>query len=121
MRKIVVSVILAAVVLVSAQAQNASLSGQSLHDKWISYQRVSASNPNLDQSEVLNAGFYLGFVYGASTVAALDGWFNMPDGWAVGQSLAVVGRYLDQHPEEWNEQATTLVIKALALAWPVKK
>jgi hypothetical protein len=45
----------------------------------------------------------------------------MPDGWAVGQSLAVVGRYLDQHPEEWNEQATTLVLKALALSWPLKK
>jgi len=40
---------------------------------------------------------------------------------AIAQKYEIVGRYLDAHPELWNDPALGIVIKAFAAAWPRKK
>jgi len=46
--------------------------------------------------------------------------FKIPSGVTTGQLCSVVGKYIDDHPSEWNQEAADLVIKALKKAFPKK-
>ena len=48
------------------------------------------------------------------------GIFCPPDGTTRGQVLAIVVRYIDQHPQDMHEQFELLARLALARAWPCK-
>lgn len=70
--------------------------------------------------DIADSGNYLGFVVGVHDV--LDGvLFCTPSNASVGQVTAVVTQYLKANPAKWSESATTLVIGALAEAFPCKK
>ena len=47
------------------------------------------------------------------------GWLNLK-GTTDEQTWAVVGKYLDDHPEKWNLGAQGLVYFALYAVWPGK-
>jgi hypothetical protein len=38
-----------------------------------------------------------------------------------GQIFAIVAKYLNNHPEKWNEPAVILVVEAIKEAFPQKK
>lgn len=48
------------------------------------------------------------------------GWIDLK-GITRGQQYAVVGKYLDANPEQWNLPAETLVYRALHAVWPAAK
>jgi hypothetical protein len=50
-------------------------------------------------------------------------WFGLevPDDVTPGQIFAIVAKYLNNHPEKWNEQAVILVVEAITEAFPQKK
>jgi hypothetical protein len=65
------------------------------------------------------------FEYGAYVIGVHDAteYFlhGTPADATKGQIIAVVSKYLKNHPEQWSEAAADLVIKALKEAFPSKK
>jgi hypothetical protein len=90
--------------------------GQWLHDLWQSYQKTSFAN----QEEAAKSSIYTGFVSSGAQVMLDAGWLSA-SGITYGQMAAVVGKYLDDHPEQWNLDAEVLVYRALYAVWPVTK
>ncbi len=74
-----------------------------------------------DLSDIGTAQEYTGFVYGATRVMWAVQWLDPAPTSTLGQWLAVVGKYLDDHPEEWNLSAEILVYRALHAVWLGKK
>jgi len=118
MKKVVAIVVL---ILITAGAfgQDKTLgTGQWLHDLWVVYQKDV-------RGESFRAGFYLGFVQGIMMGSmgseGNETIFCIPDGVTVGQICAIIGKYLDGHPEEWDRGAYHLIIETMARTYPPKK
>ncbi len=105
-----------------AQSENTLGTGQWLHDCWIEYQKSIVNDPGTNWR---HEGQYDGFVLGVwqLLIAADRGSLGVeiPASATWGQVNAVVGKYLDAHPEEWNDPAIRLVLEAFVAAWPYKK
>jgi len=115
MKKLLVLVVLILVGTVS-WAQSQTGSGQWLHDLWEGDQRaIKSQDP--DPRDMVRSMEYVGFVTGAADVMYDADWLNL-EGITYGQWCALVGKYLDDHPEQWNIKAVALVYRALHAAWP---
>jgi len=62
----------------------------------------------------------MSFIIGAGAVMYDADWLDLA-GVTYGQEFAVVGKYLDDHPEQWNLRAVKLVYLALYAVWPGTK
>jgi len=113
-------IVLVALFLVTAGAfgQSTFGTGQWLHDGWQASQKMTT---NLDRSDLEAGGEYMGFVLGTTRMMAAIEWLDVPATSTLGQWLDVVGKYLDDHPEDWNLRAEFLVYRALVAVWPGKK
>jgi hypothetical protein len=92
-------------------------SGLWLHDCWSNY---------LDAG--YKSGLFTGFILGIikddeARVSIGKGakFFSIPETTTYGQINSVVGKYIDDHPEEWHSPASVIVISALIQTWPSKK
>jgi hypothetical protein len=117
MRKLLILLVL---ILIgpASWAQSNPGTGQWLHDIWKSNQRVwnrTSTDQTMDGAHALE---YQGFVMGATAVMATANWIAIPASSTSGQIFAIVGEYIDDHPEEWNLPAVQLVYRALYAAWP---
>jgi hypothetical protein len=65
-----------------------------------------------------SVGQYQGFVIGVADV--IDDMICSPANAQSGQYLAVVQKYLKNHPEQWSYPAYQLVLKALVEAFPCR-
>jgi hypothetical protein len=68
-------------------------------------------------------GYILGVREGTSMMAAVlkkSEPYDIPDNATRGQIVAVVSKYLKDHPEKWSESAVFLVTEALMEAFPLK-
>jgi hypothetical protein len=94
--------------------------GHWLHECWLEEQRVNAHVSRVKEWQ--NVGLYEGFVMAVVLVGIhhRDPIFSIPDSVTNGQIFAVVGKYLDSHPTEWDKDADRLVVKALQTVWPYK-
>jgi hypothetical protein len=118
MKKLRVLVVVLVLVGTSLSAQGTETTGQWLHDLWESDQRaVHSQHP--DTKDLIMSMEFAGFVTGTAETMALANWIDPKDS-TRGQWLAVVGRYLDDHPEKWNYGAVVLVYGALGTVWPGK-
>lgn len=74
--------------------------------------------PDYEKSEASwGGGMFLGYVSGASEVG--DGvLYCSPNSATLGQTAAIVAKYLRNNPENWNLSATSLIIGALKAAYP---
>jgi hypothetical protein len=90
---------------VSSGAQAKIGSGQWLHDLWGAYQRVGAHTETVvDDGLMLQ---YIGFVEGAAGTMGDAEWLDLAST-TYGQQFAVVGKYLDDHPERcWQQLRRT--------------
>lgn len=112
------------IVIVSAIAW-ADYNGQWLHDFWLEYKKDEAGS----RSNTFAMGVYVGFVSGvAHTAAGISTVcdtsilrINWPDTATGGQLFAIVGKYLDAHPEKWDLDASLLVITACREAWSAEE
>jgi hypothetical protein len=116
MKKLLVLVLVLILVGVASWADTFG-TGQWLHDLWASAQK--ANNHTATLSEYNSAFEYSGFVIGAASVMYDLGWLDLRD-ITYGQWVAVVGKYLDANPEQWNRSAERLIFYALYAAWPGK-
>lgn len=61
-------------------------------------------------------------MYVSGVVEALDGvLICLPDNATGGQMLSVVYKYIDSHPDKWNNSARSLVYTPLSKTFPCKK
>lgn len=71
-----------------------------------------------------NAGFvgglYLGYVTGVVDSFQLQG-YCPPEQLTNGQTGSIVLKWLEDNPERWTENGSTLVLEALQKAFPCKK
>ena len=69
-------------------------------------------------SSSYGSGLFVGYVLGVKeeTLSKLC----IPEGVIHGQSLDVIKKYLNDHPEELHLPASDLVLKVIQTAWPCK-
>jgi hypothetical protein len=63
-------------------------------------------------------GYFMGYVAGVFDVTCLLNLFSTPTNVTQGQICAIVVKYLNEHPEEWNQPAFNLIINALHKSFP---
>ncbi|GAA0704587.1 Rap1a/Tai family immunity protein [Dokdonella soli] len=96
----------------AAHASSSYVSAYDLHSQWQAEQRLASSTAST--ADGIDANRYTAYVSGV--VDALDGAsICIPDGVKLGQLVAMVGKYLDDHPDQWNQAASTQVLLSL---WP---
>ncbi|MEI8102511.1 MAG: Rap1a/Tai family immunity protein [Chlorobium sp.] len=89
------------------------ISGYDLIGVWREYKKLESGQVAVD----MNIGDYRGYVAGVCDVC--NRWlFTTPEGTTQGQVCAVVGKWLEEHPQRWHEPAMPLVIQALQEAFP---
>ena len=91
------------------------LDGNQLHAKLTASKKMQGGTPSLsDLGEAQNA---LGYINGVADT--LNGTVVCaPNEVTDGQLVAVVSKYVDEHPEQWQVQANLLVGRALHQAFP---
>jgi len=85
--------------------------------------QCSDTPPARKIEDAVASGYAQGYCFGVLTTASeildVDGQIHFPDGASFGQIQKVVMNYLNSHPEEWHQQASFLVRKALKQAWGI--
>jgi len=117
--------------LAVAVAASAQVTGQALHDEWQSYEKFDRNDPSISSSDYFGAGAYMGYVRGCLdskdpyfivftglTGASPKDLWELPKDSTAKQMFAVVGRYLDDHPEQWSSPASIVVVTAVVAAFP---
>lgn len=117
-------VIVLCLVPLAALFARESADGHHLHSEWKAYERVQG-NGAPDKADIATSGVYMGYVRGIcdtlTNVDALSGVsrpFEIPPAVSMAKVYAVVGKYLDDHPELWSSPAIWLVMQALENAYP---
>jgi hypothetical protein len=101
-----------------AHAQKEMLAtGNDLIKTWRSYQKWHLES-NYESTTCLEAGLFMGFVKGIAEAALRSDWGVFPATVTHGQIYMVVGKYLEDHPEELHYPAYELVMRSLAKAFP---
>lgn len=88
------------------------------NDLIIDLREYEKSERNDPKIIYISVGIYIGFVKG---VYESNTNIICAEGIKLKQMNAGVAKYLNEHPEEWNQPAYVLVIKALNKAFPCKE
>lgn len=96
-----------------ASAATTFIDGYELQTKWKEAQKISEGR----EGNYPDASLYQGYVIGVAD--SLNGiMFDIPLGVKRAQVMAIVGKYLDDNPDEWNTAADSIVRNALEKAFP---
>lgn len=130
MRKLVVIAGFAVVVALSVNtqvpAQNLFQTGKELHDWSLAYQRTE--NNSARGRDYYSASTYLGYIVGA-----IDGYsyglvqqgvpvpFYVPPQVTMTEICAVIGKYLDDHPQLWSYPAGVIILDAIVTSYPKRQ
>ena len=110
----------------ASHAWAGNIDGHKLVSSMRAYEDRNKSKTDVN---MLDAGFYIGFVEGiydaVSNVLFCPNSGIVAQGSAIAtmtvqQAPALVGKYLTAHPEEWNQPAASLVVKALSKSFPCR-
>jgi hypothetical protein len=99
------------------------IKGQDLHDvcKYYGEDKFPAGSSVQERLRISNdSGFCSGYIVGQAETLSSEYW-SPTTGVTVLQIVTVVKKYLDNHPEKWNDAAMNLVMGALSKAFPPKK
>jgi Rap1a immunity proteins len=99
------------VFLISSVADAEFYNGQKLVEDWKAYKMMSKPKPLKSPKLLQGMAHYMGYVVGVID-SNYDLIFFPPDV-TVEQLFRAVGKYLDVHPEKWQEPAVNLVLQAL--------
>lgn len=91
--------------------------GNMLIENMREYDKANRGDSNTDWGK---AWAFRGYVFGVFDTAN-GALFCPPDQITSSQTLAIVAKHLEENPAQWTEPASTLVIQALAQAFPCKK
>jgi len=99
------------------------ITGDDLYEMAKTWRQMVENNGMRTINEADTAGYYAGYVSGIVSVAqnlerAIT--VNLPKSLSVPQSCNIVYEYLDEHPDEFDDGAPILVLKALNDAFKEK-
>ena len=118
--KRIIFVLLLSVISTTAWATDV-FTAQFVENTWQSYQR---SQMNVGYAgDTMYEGYYMGIVCGVARTGDGSMW-QLPVGTTNAQLFAIVGRFLDAHPELWSESDVGVISLALYKAFgkiPVKR
>lgn len=119
MKRILKGLIVIALVLLISQTVEAQAPADDLREGWKLYERFVRSGaetpPPLDAFKM---GGYAGYVVGVWDTTVYYFYSDTNYNVSKDQLCHVVGKYLDAHPERWNEPARALVTTAILQAFP---
>ena len=111
-------------ILVGTVSWAQTVTGQWLHELWLANQKLVADPTTTDKTVTVRGYVYMGFLIGAVEVMESVQWLDTggisPNGLQTFASAAV-GKYLDDHPDQWNLDAVGLIYRALYPLWPGRK
>ena len=122
MKKVFIVIVLTALVGVAGWAQSDDTfgNGKWLHNGWIAAQKLHNGKGTLVFDSVVEGAEYMGYVIGVKM--AIEEKANrlvaIPSTVTNGQIFAVVGSYVNAHPEQWDQRADRIVEMALTSKWP---
>jgi hypothetical protein len=97
------------------------VSGNQLHERCQDVKVESSDIVRGTYQEVYDSGICTGFILGIASTLRVKGdavdW-NPPSGVTPPQLMAIVQRYLSNHPESWTFGAVNLVKQAMKEAFP---
>ena len=119
MRRAWKGLILLGFIFLSTPLAEAQFSGRDLVDGWNAYQRASSKSSG-KRTDQIQAADYMGFILGVWNSAS---YYNptfhvVAKGITLRELCHVVGKYLDKHPERWNEAAVILAVDAIHQEFP---
>ena len=108
-----------ALMMMSCQAVYATPppTGNEFVNQWQEYKKHKAGQ----SFDVVNSSYYMGYVNGIAEAGYFIGWFSHPVGTTTDQICAVVGKWIEDHPERWTDRPFTIVTTALRKAFPLPK
>ena len=104
-------IIIAFVLLISPVADAGFYTGQKLVEDWNAYKMMSKPKPLKSSKLLQGMAHYMGYVVGV--IDSNSDLIFIPPDVTVERLFKAVGKYLDTHPEEWQEPAVNLVLQAL--------
>ncbi|MGD9843121.1 MAG: Rap1a/Tai family immunity protein [Steroidobacteraceae bacterium] len=107
----------AAILSCSASAATYFETGASLMKGWREHQKIM--NSQVGEKNFMLASAFSGYVRGVADTRSEA--LGVPQGVTGDQICAIVGTYLENHPEEWNDVGSVLVEKALRNAFRRKQ
>lgn len=93
------------------------ITGNNLNEWIAGDERANLSNPKT--TDYMSSSLLQGYVRGV--LDSTSGLTCIPSGVTLGQSMAVVKKYLRDHPENWNWKASWIVSVAIMEAFPCPK
>jgi hypothetical protein len=85
------------------------------------WKAVYANGNKTRSSDVLcDASYYLGAVITCAEIQQGNGLIELPVGITTDQLAAIVAKYLEKNPEEWNKREWILIWNALVKSFPKK-
>ena len=117
MRRKLLTTLLGFVLILTVSVSYGFETGNDLVQGWREHQRIM-QNQNGEIDYQLATRFS-GYVIGVFD--ATEHLYGLPYRVTKDQVTAIVGKYLDAHPEKWSEKDSDLVIEALIQAFPHKK
>ncbi|QHA89285.1 Rap1a/Tai family immunity protein [Serratia rhizosphaerae] len=113
--------LLVASLLASSAANAGFYSGSALLAESDGY--VKNKNGVATVAEALNGGMFMGYVAGVFDTYSMQGNRNIcPDaGMSVGTASDAVMQYLNDHPEQLHYSAPSVIMLALAAAYPCER
>lgn len=91
--------------------------GQKLMDGYLVYEKVK-DGVAVTATEALLDGVFFGYTESVADYGASARILSLPDDVSVAQLCAIVGRYIEEHPELWNQPGWFLALSALRDAFP---
>jgi len=122
MKKLSIIIVLIALVGAAGWAQSGDTfgNGKWLHNGWIAAQKLHNGNGTLVFDSVVEGAEYMGYVIGVKMAMEEETHrlVTIPTTVTNGQIFAVVGSYVNAHPEQWDQRADIIVEMALTSRWP---
>jgi hypothetical protein len=119
MKRVYKGFIVIAFVFLLAPLAEAQFTGHDLVDEWKAYQSASSKSSG-KRADQVQAADYMGFLQGVWDTASYYDFtpHGAGNGMIVHDLCRLVGKYLESHPDRWNEAAVILVMDALSEAFP---
>ncbi len=111
MKRLVWFTVTAIVTFVHVNASAMFVDGNRLHQMHDAYKRVSEGHSA--ERDAADGAQLAGYVQGVIDAWGAINLICVPPGTRVGQVVAMVAKYVEAHPEEWGDDGSVLVERAM--------
>ena len=121
MKRLIIGLLLLSMVGVASADSKDTSECDALHERWQEWEKFINDRDRTDLDRV-GVGFYLGYVVGWLDINDLTKQpINLPEDFRYKHGLHVVGKWLEDNPEQWHLTQNTCVYRALKEAYGLRK